>query len=354
MIWLALRQQRNQLLTAMALLVIVGVVLLVTGPNTLHLYDSTVAGCASHGDCPSALTNFKAKTKWAVVPEDLVMVVPALLGIFWGAPLVARELETGTFRLAWTQSVTRSRWLWVRLAIMTLAAMVVAGALTFMVAWWSSPIDRLRQTPFGYFDRHGVVPVAFAAFAVVLGAALGAVLRRTLPAMAATLAVFVAARLFVSSWLRPRLWPPIHLTTTFVGPTPSAPPTSIAGVPGERSAWIVSTTIYDRSDHVVGHNGGIGSNGLFEFRQANGSRAADFVGMGRCPNRFPVPTRTANASPFNHAARECVGSFHLHAVIAYQPASRYWPLQGLESAVFVVAALLVAGFTWWWVRRRLL
>jgi hypothetical protein len=351
-IWLALRQQRNQLLAAAALVVAVGVVLLATGPHILHLYDTTVAGCAAHGDCQSAINNFKQKTNWAVVPEDLVMVVPALLGIFWGAPLVARELETGTFRLAWTQSVTRSRWLWVRLAVVTVSAMVVAGAITAMVAWWSSPIDRLRETPFGYFDRHGVVPVAYAAFAVVLGVALGAVIRRTLPAMAAVLGVFVAARLFVSSWVRPRLWPPLQVTTTYLGPTPNAPPTSMAAVAGQRSAWIVSTTIYDRAGRVVGHSGGIGSNGLFEFSQVSTSRAADLVGLGRCPNRFPIPTR-GNPTAFNRAVRECVGSFHLHAVTAYQPASRYWPFQGLESAVFVVAALLLAGFTWWWVRRRL-
>ena len=77
----------------------------------------------------------------------LVIVVPGIIGIFWGAPLVARELETGTFRLAWTQSVTRTRWLAVKLAVVGLASMAVAGLLSLMVTWWASPLDRVNVEP---------------------------------------------------------------------------------------------------------------------------------------------------------------------------------------------------------------
>jgi hypothetical protein len=55
---------------------------------------------------------------------------------------VARELETGTYRLAWTQSVTRTRWLAVKLGVVGLTSVAVAGLLSLMVTWWSSPIDR--------------------------------------------------------------------------------------------------------------------------------------------------------------------------------------------------------------------
>ncbi len=72
----------------------------------------------------------------------VLYVVPALIGIFWGAPLVARELETGTFRLAWNQSVTRTRWLAVKLGLIGLASMAAAGLFSLMVTWWSSPIDQ--------------------------------------------------------------------------------------------------------------------------------------------------------------------------------------------------------------------
>ena len=74
------------------------------------------------------------------------LLVPALIGIFWGAPLVARELEAGTFRLAWTQSVTRTRWLAVKIALVGLASVLAAGLLSLLVTWWSSPLDRSQPT----------------------------------------------------------------------------------------------------------------------------------------------------------------------------------------------------------------
>ena len=126
----------------------------------------------------------------------VVAVAPAIIGVFWGAPLVARELEAGTHRLAWTQSVTRTRWLATKLGVTTLAAAATVGLLTFAVTWWSQPLDgALSSTQGGLpsritpvtFAMRGVVPVGYAVFAVVLGATLGAVFRRSLPAMAVTL-----------------------------------------------------------------------------------------------------------------------------------------------------------------------
>ena len=87
-----------------------------------------------------------------------MLVVPALIGMFWGAPLIARELETGTYRLAWTQGVTRKRWLAVKLGLVGLASMAVAGLLSLMVTWWSSPLDRVNADPFTLFDQRGIVP----------------------------------------------------------------------------------------------------------------------------------------------------------------------------------------------------
>jgi len=93
---------------------------------------------------------------------QLVLVAPALVGVFWGAPLVARELENNTFRLAWTQSVSRTRWLAIELGLVGLASMVTAGLLSLMVTWWSSPFDRITDSPFSpsSFDRRDLVPSA--------------------------------------------------------------------------------------------------------------------------------------------------------------------------------------------------
>ena len=98
----------------------------------------------------------------------VLAVAPAVIGIFWGAPLVARELETGTHRLAWNQSVTRSRWLATKLGFTVLATAVAVGILTLAITWWAHPIDGAtgssrgslpsRLTPISFAMR-GIVPV---------------------------------------------------------------------------------------------------------------------------------------------------------------------------------------------------
>ena len=108
-----------------------------------------------------------------------MIVVPGVIGVFWGAPLVARELETGTYRLAWTQSVTRARWIAVKLGVVGLASMAAAGLLSLMVTWWSSPIDRVNMTLYTSFDQRGIVPIGYAAFAFALGVLAGVLIRRT-------------------------------------------------------------------------------------------------------------------------------------------------------------------------------
>jgi hypothetical protein len=133
---------------------------------------------------------------------DIVLVIPALIGLFWGAPLAARELETGAFRLAWTQSVTRGRWLAVKLALVGLCSVAVAGLLSLMVTWWSSPLDRTYASQFIAFSERGIAPIGYAAFGFVLGVTVGLLIRRTVPAMAATVIPYIGARAAVTA-LRP-------------------------------------------------------------------------------------------------------------------------------------------------------
>ena len=136
-----------------------------------------------------------------------VLLTPAIIGLFWGAPLITRELETGTFRLAWNQSVTRTRWMAVKLGLIGLAAMAATGLFSLMITWWADPIDRVTTSGWraGYdvvhrlaplvFDARGITPIGYAAFAFALGITAGVLIRRTLPAMAATLAAFAAVQI---------------------------------------------------------------------------------------------------------------------------------------------------------------
>jgi hypothetical protein len=275
----------------------------------------------------------------------LVVAVPGVLGVFWGAPLVAGELESGTFRLAWTQDVSRLRWLALRLGVPGLAAAAAAGLVSWIVTWWAGPLDRAGLNQFGSFDSRDVVPVGYAAFAFALGALAGALLRRTVPAMAVTLAAFTAARVAFRLLARPRLLPPLTMTlplapsSTGYGsagflplmPAPSLQPAA-PDIPG---AWITSVEVADR--------GGSRLTGSALARTCPGLGHGGGAGAGH----GPAPRGAASA------LQDCVArvAVSYHEVVTYQPASRYWPLQWYELCVFLAAALLLAGACAWRVRR---
>ena len=155
MMWLTWRQFRAQTFVAAAALAFFAVIFGVTGPHLAHLYDiSGIATCHAHGNCSTLTSSFLNQMHSdAIYPAlyflgaGILLIAPGLIGIFWGAPLVTRELEAGTFRLAWNQSVTRSRWMTVKLALVGLAAIAIAGLLSLMISWWASPIDQTGGFP---------------------------------------------------------------------------------------------------------------------------------------------------------------------------------------------------------------
>jgi hypothetical protein len=190
MMWLTWRQFRAQTIVTSAALTVLALVLWRTGPDLAHLYDtSSIATCKPDINCATLATRFlnklpKINTLMYFLGIGLLFAAPAIIGVFWGAPLVAREIEAHTHRLAWNQSVTRTRWLAIKLAIIALAAMATTGLLSLMLTWWSSPIDRaaslnpthgislIRMAPV-LFGARGITPVAYAAFAFTLGVTAG-------------------------------------------------------------------------------------------------------------------------------------------------------------------------------------
>jgi hypothetical protein len=340
MIWVTWRQYRTQILVALGALAALAVIVLLTGPNLAHLYDTTVATCKTHNDCSAARSSFLLNDVDLQTALDvLVTVVPGILGIFWGAPLIARELESGTYRLAWTQSVTRNRWLTVKVGVIGLASMVVAGLLSLMVTWWFIPLDRVTMSPFESFDERDIVPVAYAAFAFTLGATAGAIIRRSVPTMATTLVAFASVRLAVALWLRPNLIAPvlrvIPLSRVSVvvsrvsvvasvsanGGTPILTPNT----PTIPNAWIYSVQIVNRAGHLL---------------------STELVGSA-CPDLA--------SDPRPNVVGNCVAklSAKFHVLVTYQPGSRYWAFQWYELAIFVAAAVVLAAICFWWIRRRL-
>jgi ABC-type transport system involved in multi-copper enzyme maturation permease subunit len=280
MIWLTWRQFRLSAATAIGGLVIIAVVLASTEPGG--------GGYLSHDHLIDFLSTF-------------LVGVPALIGAFWGAPLVAGELESGTHRLVWTQSVSRTRWLAVKVATIGLAATVATGCLSLMLSAWSS--DATNRDRFGtaMFAQRGVVPVAYAAFGLALGIAAGLLIRRTLPAMAATLFGFTAVRLAFQTLVRPHLATPVRISEPL-----SATNGSPLRVPA--GAWTISNDFFDAAGRLA-------------------------------PNIRCGPDAAA-----------CMSRYH--QVVTYQPADRYWTFQGLESAAFLVLALALLTWSFWWLRTR--
>jgi len=314
-------QFRVQAAVAFGVLAIVGIALALTGPNLVDLYHTTVANCGAHGNCSSAINSLLSHDQLLQDLGDVIVALPAIVGIFWGAPLVARELETGTHRLVWMQGVTRRHWLAVKLGLVGLASVAASGLLSLMFTWWSSPFDRVNGNQFtSVFDQRGVAPIGYAAFAFVLGVTAGILIRRTLPAMATTLVAFVATRGIVTFWIRPHLISPVRATLPLkmargmtLNQTNNGPLSVSGAKPG---AWVFQDNLVGPTGHAV---------------------SGRFLNHGACQQ--------------SRASAACIGQ--LREMLVYQPASRYWAFQWYEMALFVGLALVLSGVCFWWLRRRI-
>jgi hypothetical protein len=346
MIWLTWRQFRAQAVAVCAGVAAFAVVLALTGPRLLHLARAF----------PTEVFDHLTRTDRNLYNAGLVVlaVVPAILGAFWGAPMVARELETGTHRLAWNQTVTRTRWLGTKLGITAAAAAAVAGALTLAVTWWSAPLDGTTGTAHGSlparltpvaFAMRGVVPVGYAVFALVLGVAAGLVLRRTVPAMAVTLALFTFVQIAVPLWVRPHLIPPTTRSFTasdnLVGIELREPdgPVQLSVTTGNPADWILSDKTVDASGRPTAVPGWL--TGCLPGPPTPESPSAGTV---------------RDAGQVKDTIRGCLArldNLGYRQQVTYQPANRFWPLQFAETALFLAAAGLLTGFCFWWTRRRL-
>jgi hypothetical protein len=346
MMWLTWRQFRTQTWVAAGFLAAAAIVLGITGAGVAHLYDvSGVASCHVHATCQTLagifVDSLKAHGAYVavLVAGDLIMLgIPGVVGIFWGAPLITREIETGTFRLAWNQSVTRTRWLATKLGLVGLASIAVTGLLSLMLTWWARPIQRVTpllspqqgETLLNRFDppifsSHGVVPLSYAAFAFVLGVVAGVLIRRTVPAMAVTLAVFAGIQFTWPSWVRPHLIAPVHRLLAFnpadinqMTTSPGAGLTVVNGV-NLPNAWVLANQTVNASGQ---------------------------------PFTGPAPQACVDPSGSFQQCQAGLGRMHLHQLVVYEPASRYWAFQWYESAVFLTLALALAGYCIWWVSRR--
>ena len=277
MTWVAWRVQRLQFLTAAGAVLVIGLLLTVSG----HFGDSSWSQSTNKGDI-FALT-----------------ALPGLFGLALGAS-VAEEVSNKTNRLAWSQSISRTRWLSSKLVVGTVVVGVLTSVLVPILNWWTGAVNLGLDIQPKLFDITGIVVVSYALFAFMLGAALGSVIQKPGWAFAASVPVFAFVRLVVGG-VRSMLASPAFL----IQPFQESPP----------NGWVLH---------------------------------AAYLPLGRTS---PAPGRTwsGNAqqvdSCFNRVSSlagqvHCAIAAHVRWVWQYQPESHYWPLQWTETAIFVGLALV--------------
>jgi hypothetical protein len=250
--------------------------------------------------------------------------VPALIGAFIGAPVLARELETGTFRFAWTQGFGRWRWALAKLVLLAVVVTAAAGAFGVLLSWYYQPyfapgyqaLGLPQMTPFfpGLFDLRGVGFPAWTLAAFAIGALAGMLIRRVVPAIVATLAVYAALAFATGGLLREHYLTPLLTSNNF-------------NLPG--TAWIISQ--WSTKD------------GRFAFAGfPPGSLLSQF-----CSSLPPGPGK-----PSLGTLAQCLSQHGYTQWTSYQPASRFWPFQWIEGGWLLVLSVLLIAATVWLVRRR--
>ena len=349
--WVTWRQHRFALSGALLVLGGLGAFLVINGlamHHAFHRYGLATCGDLFSGACHVQLDLFQQHYQGpADTLPTFLMLLPGLLGLFVGAPLVARELESGTYRFAWTQGRSRVRWIVAKLVILATVLTVLAIGFSLLFTWWYGPWLSImgRMHPAQAYEVSGIVFAARTLFAFMLGALAGTLIRRTVPAMAATAVVWLAVVLLSMFGLRPLIETPVtHLAATGAAHTPLAIEFSNGsaslGTVAPQTAWEVARWTQDASGHHLT------SPQITDLlKQANFDpglptggpiRAAPVPGSGGPGDTFPT----------------WLAQHGYRLGVSYQPASRFWHFQGVEATAYLLLALLCAAATIWWIRRR--
>jgi ABC-2 family transporter protein len=326
--WVAWRQHRAALAGAAALLGAIAVYLAITGHQINQAYDALVTAGCPHADtlptCQSlnhAFLSFYGDTSGPVGASGLnaqsvpflLLAVPVLLGAFTGAPVLARELESGTFRFAWTQGAGRLRLAAARLIPVAVLLTAAAYGLSALFSWYFTPFFRFGNTggyPMQLFGNLGVDFAAWALFSFTLAAFLGVLLRRAVAATAVSLAVTTTLDVVTMMVLRQ------HLVT---------PATATGRGPDGVGDWVLGNWFTNPSGARVS-----ASTADYLYAQSQGGRA------------MITPQALTTWAAQNHYTQWW----------SYQPAAHWWQLQLTEGAWLLAASLLLITATILLIRRR--
>jgi hypothetical protein len=323
------RQHRIALAGVAVLLGALAVWLWIVGTSVHHAY-AAAAAChpASSPACQDFATTFNGT--WGLMGNAaiLLQLVPALIGAFAGAPVLARELETGTFRFAWTQGFARWRWALAKLVALAIVLGAATGAFSVLLSWCFQPYAAAGNQALGLYGDSPLVTVfslreitfpAWTLAAFAIGALAGMLIRRVVPAIVATLAIYAGLAIVAVAFLRE------HYLTPLV--------TSNSNPPG--TAWIIGQ--WWTKDGRLAFGGNPPNNLLNQF--CNFPPSPSGKGGG------------GSSSPMSTFA-QCLGPHGYTNWMSYQPASRFWPFQWIEGGWLLALSALLIAVTIWLVHRR--
>ena len=319
MIWLTWRQERFEALLLALTLAAGAAVLIWTGTQVWGSFDHLgVAPCLTGlggGSCTDTISSFTVESASQQQVLSWLAYLPTFLGVLLAAPIVL-EIEDGSHRLVWTQSVTRVRWVATRAGLPLVVGAVGVALIAFLGSWAMQPTDRVvgPMHP-GPFDLQGTVPVAYMVVAFAVTLFVGVIWRRALAGLGTGITAGIALHFAIQQWLRPHLMAPV--TKLWVGgPAPFKP-----------QDWLLSG----------------GETQVYDYVNARGQHFSLDQVTGLC----------GQATGQNKGAwGACLRAHRLGELIQYQPADRFWAFQTLESLiVLAIAVTLLASSAWWLVKK---
>jgi len=342
--WFVWRQHRKQFLIFGILLAAFAALLIPTGNHYWHAYQQALTNCAQH---PAVYNCSDLTDTLFVGPSDgLIRIaevlgtfgLPLLLGLFVGSPLLAKEYEEGTNKLAWTQSVSRRKWLTIKLAWVVGFALLYGIVLTLLATWWSHTLNTVALNRFvqGHFETQGLMPIAYSVFLTAVGFMASAWFRKTLLALAITFGVFVLCTASFANWIRPHYMTPVTVTA-HMGPG------TLDGKIPTNGVWVLSRDIVDKNGKAIGD---IFPSAPPACQQI--IRQAEVRGNGHGGIRVKAVPSPNGGDPID----DCLNKAGYHQVAKYQPAYRYWDFQRIEAGIYLGMTALAAGATYWFVLKR--
>jgi hypothetical protein len=327
MAWVSWRHHRIALGGVAVFLSAVAVWLWIAGLQLHHAYASAAACHPSSSNACQDLINAFQSTNVILKGGFVLQPLPALIGAFVGAPMLAREIETGTFRYAWTQGFGGRRWTLAKLVLLGVAVAALAGAFSVLVSWYYQPYfatgnGTVFSSPSplspGLFDLRTVAFAAWTLAAFAMGALAGMLIRRVVPAIVATLAAYTGLALLAGNVLRQ------HYLTPLVAKG--------SNLPG--SAWITSEWWT--------------KGGKFAF----GGRPPVHLLQQLCPASFVPGPGGGIAVIGSFSPTTCLAQNGYTQWSDYQPAIHFWPFQWIEGGGLLALSILLIAATVWLVRRR--